>query len=70
MRRRGWKLTETKDMPGLGFVRMMPHKTHDSDYPFRTELELRRRRTHQLIKSFKGSHGYYGYFNMDGEESE
>ena len=68
MRRRGWKLKETKDMPGPGFVRMNRHECRESDYPLRRRLELRHCGTQPLIKSFKGSHGYYAYISEDDSD--
>ena len=70
MRRRGWKLTETKDMPGLGFIRMMPRETKSVDFPCRTGLEMTIRRRQQLIKSFKGSNGFNDYYFDDIDDSE
>ena len=70
MRRRGWKLTETEDMPGLGFIRMMPREMKIVNFPCRTGLEMTIRRRQQLIKSFKGSNGFNDYYFDDIDDSE
>ena len=32
MRRKGWKMTETTEMPGPGFIKMLPAEYEQSDY--------------------------------------